>query len=62
MKKNTLLNSDVSKFLSLMYPEISFPLLQCSVADPDPFRSVSVWSAGSESASIKQNRIRVAKN
>ena len=34
--------------------------VQSSVSDPDPFGSVSFWSAGS--ASMKRIRIRVAKN
>ena len=33
-----------------------------SVLDPDPFGSVSFWSAGSGSASMKRIRIWVAKN
>ena len=33
-----------------------------SVSDPDPFGTVSFWSAGSGSASMKRIRIRVAKN
>ena len=32
-----------------------------SVSDPDPFESVSFWSAGSGSASMKRTRIWVAK-
>ena len=36
--------------------------LKGSVADPDPCESVSFWSAGSGSASMKRIRIRVAKN
>ena len=35
-------------------------LVFSSVSDPDPFGSISFWSAGS--ASMKQIRIRVAKN
>ena len=39
-------------------------IIGISVADPDPFGSVSFWSAGSGSASMKliRIRIRVAKN
>ena len=36
--------------------------LLSSVADPDPFGSVSFWSAGSGSGSASMKRIRVAKN
>ena len=36
--------------------------LETSVADPDPFGSVSFWSAISGSASMKRIRILVAKN
>ena len=47
---NRLVHSTVNKILNY------------SVADPDPFGSVSFQSAGSGSASMKRIRIRVAKN
>ena len=37
-------------------------IVETSVTDPDPYGSVSFWSAGSRSASMKRIRIRIAKN
>ena len=46
-------------FFSLPFSFFLFTSLFTSVSDPDPFGSVSFWSAGSGSASMKRIRIQI---